>query len=65
MFHSKSTFFLSVEKMIHVDMEVNLNNRERKFVNFTLRLTDERFGQDSHIIMNNISMLTKLNGQEA
>ena len=39
----------------------NLNLYGEKFVNSTLQSINERFGQDSRIIMDNISMFTKLN----
>ena len=39
----------------------SLNIYGEKFVNSTLQSIDERFGQNSRIIMDNISMFTKLN----
>lgn len=43
------------------DMSNNLNIYGEKFVNSTLQSIDERFGQNSRIIVDNISMFTKLN----
>jgi hypothetical protein len=45
----------------HLDMETNLNNYGTKFVDSTLQSINERFGKDSRLIMDNITMLTKLN----
>lgn len=42
-------------------MTNDLNIYSEKFVNSTLQSIDERFGQNSRIIMDNISMFTKLN----
>ena len=42
-------------------MSSNLNTYDEKFVNSALQSINERFGQDSRIIMDNISMFTKLN----
>ncbi|CAF1459175.1 unnamed protein product [Rotaria sordida] len=44
-----------------IDMEVNLNDFGPKFINSTLRSINERFGNDSRIIMDNILMFIKLN----
>ncbi|CAF1098257.1 unnamed protein product [Rotaria sp. Silwood1] len=42
-------------------MAIGLNDYSKKFINSTLNSINERFGQDSRIIMDNISMFTKLN----
>ena len=61
--HPHPLLFLSLNSGndAHMNMETNLNNHGRKFVNSTLQSIDERFGQDSRIIIDNISMFTKLN----
>ncbi|CAF3762320.1 unnamed protein product [Rotaria sp. Silwood1] len=46
---------------IHIDIAIGLNDYDKKFINSTLNSINERFGQDSRIIMDNISMFTKLN----
>ena len=45
----------------HMDTKTNLNIYGQKIVNSTLESIKERFGQDSRIIMDNISMFTKVN----
>ncbi|CAF3919436.1 unnamed protein product, partial [Rotaria magnacalcarata] len=45
----------------NADMQTDLNSFGTKFINSTLQSIDERFGEDSRIIMDNISMFTKLN----
>ncbi|CAF1661005.1 unnamed protein product [Rotaria magnacalcarata] len=42
-------------------MQTDLNSSATKFINYTLQSIDERFGEDSRIMMDNISMFTKLN----
>ncbi|CAF3362673.1 unnamed protein product [Rotaria sp. Silwood1] len=46
---------------IHMDMDNDLNNYGLKFINSTINSINERFGEDSRIIMDNITMFTKLN----
>ncbi|CAF4026864.1 unnamed protein product, partial [Rotaria magnacalcarata] len=45
----------------NADMQTDLNSFGTKFINSMLQSIDERFGEDSRIIMDNISMFTKLN----
>ncbi|CAM4793836.1 unnamed protein product [Rotaria magnacalcarata] len=45
----------------NADMQTDLNSFGTKFINSTLQSIDERFGEDSRIIMDNILMFTKLN----
>jgi len=45
----------------YIDMKTNLNSYGQKIVNATLESIEERFGQDSRIIVDNISMFVKLN----
>ncbi|CAF1652129.1 unnamed protein product, partial [Rotaria magnacalcarata] len=42
-------------------MQTDLNSFGTKFINSTLQSIDEHFGEDSRIVMDNISMFTKLN----
>jgi hypothetical protein len=45
----------------HMDIDNDLNNYGLKFINSTLNSINERFGEDSRIIMDNITMFTRLN----
>ncbi|CAF4617112.1 unnamed protein product [Rotaria magnacalcarata] len=45
----------------NADMQTDLNSFGTKFINSRLQSIDERFGEDSRIIMDNILMFTKLN----
>ncbi|CAF1422697.1 unnamed protein product, partial [Rotaria sordida] len=56
-----SNFINNNSNDIHIDMAIGLNDYGKKFINSTLNSINERFGQDSCIIMDNISMFTKLN----